>query len=492
MMAIKGLSPAICVTLNRPRRCPALAQRLLPTLLGANVITKFLPILMMVGLWSGCGGDKGGPTVSNQEITKAPDGTLLEVKTTEWDNGNIKEEFQYFRDGGAIVKHGWQKEYDENGELIDVDSYLNGLCYEDCEWSKKYDAYLFDSLRQTADGGFIIAGSDCTVDDDCNDLLLLKFDVGGNEEWKRSFTNYGDGQSIEETTDGGFIVVGNDNDVGAWLLKTDAQGIEEWKQANFDMPEEIDQNRDIILESVVQAIDGGFIATGHKQIERNRSSDETDDGFDPISNSLGLFLFKADQKGNEVWRKNMGEGYGRSIVQTTDGGFIVCGESWNWHGGGFKLLVWLLKIDDEGNEIWSKAYGDGVPFSVQETVDRGFITTGSSSGGILLLKVDEQGNEVWKRNFVGVDNRLMDIGASVKQAVDGGFIIVGSVRVSDMLMLKTDGNGAEEWRKYWGEGSGWLTDVEETVNGGFAVIGYNDDEEKAVFMKTDSTGELHQ
>ena len=98
-------------------------------------MTKLLLILTMIGLWSGCGGDKGRPTASNQEIIKAPDGTPLEVKTTEWDNGNIKEEFQYFRDGGAIVKHGWQKEYDENGELIDVDSYLNGLCYEDCEWS---------------------------------------------------------------------------------------------------------------------------------------------------------------------------------------------------------------------------------------------------------------------------------------------------------------------------------------------------------------------
>jgi hypothetical protein len=268
--------------------------------------------------------------------------------------------------------------------LIDEDSYLNGLCYEDCSWSKKYDAYLFDSLRKTADGGFIIAGGDCTVGDGCNDLLLLKSDVGGNEEWRRSFSNYGDGQSIEETADGGFIVVGYDYDVGAWLLKTDAEGIAEWTQTNFDAPEERDLHRDIVLESVVQAIDGGFIATGHKWIERNRSSDQTD-GFAPISNSLGLFLFKADQKGNEVWRKNMGDGLGRSVIQTTDGGFIVCGDSLSWHLGQLKSLVWLLKADDEGNEIWSKTYGGGVPFSVQETVDGGFIVTGM--GGILLLKI---------------------------------------------------------------------------------------------------------
>jgi hypothetical protein len=79
---------------------------------------RLLGILMMVGLWSGCGGDKEGPTASNQEITTAPDGTPLEVKTIEWDNGNIKKEFQCYRDGGAVIRHGYYKEYDEVGTLL--------------------------------------------------------------------------------------------------------------------------------------------------------------------------------------------------------------------------------------------------------------------------------------------------------------------------------------------------------------------------------------
>ena len=56
---------------------------------------------MVVGVLSGCGGDSDSPT--------GPQGQTLEVNTEEWDNGNIKVEFQYYRDGGSVVKHGFYK-----------------------------------------------------------------------------------------------------------------------------------------------------------------------------------------------------------------------------------------------------------------------------------------------------------------------------------------------------------------------------------------------
>ena len=54
---------------------------------------------------------------SVDENTEGPQGQTLEVETERWDNGNIKVEFQYYRDGGSVIKYGFYKEYDEDGTL---------------------------------------------------------------------------------------------------------------------------------------------------------------------------------------------------------------------------------------------------------------------------------------------------------------------------------------------------------------------------------------
>ena len=122
-------------------------------------MTKLLLILMVVGLWSGCG--KDSPT--------GPEGQTLEVETEKWDNGNIKVEFQYYRDGGSVVNHGFYKDYDETGNLIDEDTYREGLCVESCEWRKTFGDGEGRSVQQTVDGGFIVTGWDGE-----EEVLLLK------------------------------------------------------------------------------------------------------------------------------------------------------------------------------------------------------------------------------------------------------------------------------------------------------------------------------
>jgi hypothetical protein len=77
---------------------------------------RLLGLLMMVGFWSGCGDDT--PT--------GPQGQTLEVETEKWDNGNIKVEFQYYRDGGSVVKHGFYKEYGEDGTIFVDGTYFEG------------------------------------------------------------------------------------------------------------------------------------------------------------------------------------------------------------------------------------------------------------------------------------------------------------------------------------------------------------------------------
>ena len=92
---------------------------------------RMFGLVMMMGLvvsvvrFTGCGGDSDSPT-GPSEITKGPQGQTLEVETEKWDNGNIKVEFQFYRDGGSVVKHGWYKGYDEDGTLRVDGTYFEG------------------------------------------------------------------------------------------------------------------------------------------------------------------------------------------------------------------------------------------------------------------------------------------------------------------------------------------------------------------------------
>ena len=85
---------------------------------------RMIGFLMMVGLmvsvvgFGGCGGDSDSPT--------GPQGQTLEVETEKWDNGNIKVEFQYYRDGGSVIKHGFYKEYSEPGQITLESNYKGG------------------------------------------------------------------------------------------------------------------------------------------------------------------------------------------------------------------------------------------------------------------------------------------------------------------------------------------------------------------------------
>ena len=134
---------------------------------------------------------------------------------------------------------------------------------------------------------------------------------------------------------------------------------------------------------------------------------------------------------NEVieWRKTLGEGWGNSVQQTVDGGFIIAGE---YFDGSF--ITFLLKTDGSGNEQWRRAFGEGWGRSVQQTVDGGFVVTGHSrDSSVSLLKTDGSGNEQWRKTF-GVGRSY-----SVQQTVDGGFIVTGFDDNDDVVfLLKTD------------------------------------------------------
>jgi PKD repeat protein/putative intracellular protease/amidase len=209
-----------------------------------------------------------------------------------------------------------------------------------------------------------------------------------------------------------------------------------------------------------------------------------------------------------AWTKTFGlngfEG-GRSLCETVDGGFLICG--YTYSSGAGHSDAYLIKTDSEGNEEWSQTYGgEGWEYghSADQTGDGGYIMTGYTTsygaGGrdVYLVKTDAQGNQQWFKTFGGGD---MDVGKSVRETSDGGYIICGyttsfGVRNQDVYAIKTDAHGDIVWTKsVSGNFSEFAHSIIETDEGGFLLTGssittmadaYGDRD--LYLLKLDSTG----
>lgn len=341
------------------------------------------------------------------------------------------------------------------------------------EWEKTYGGTAHDygySVEQTADGGYIVTGYTWSSDGDGWDVYLIKTDVRGNEEWSKTFggSDTDVGYSVQQTIDNGHIISGYTWSFGAgkrdvYLVKTDDRGNEEWSKT-------FGGNKTDVGYSVKETIDGGYIVSGYT-----------------LSFGAGwydVYLIKTDVSGNEVWTKTFGGSsldVGESVQQTSDGGYIIAG----WTGEGLHD-VYLLKTDASGNEEWVKTFGGSYAekgHSVIKTSNGGYIIAGYTysfglgESDVYLIKTDSNGNKEWSKTFGGSDD---DVGYSVEQTADGGYIIAGYTHAtgsgdSDVYLIKTNSLGNREWSKTFG-GSDYDIgySVQQTSDGAFIITGYTE------------------
>jgi hypothetical protein len=344
-------------------------------------------------------------------------------------------------------------------------------------WEQTYGGEQPDEgqdVIQALDGTFAVAGFTFSSSAGSADLYLLNMDVNGNLLWSQTFggTLYDRGNALQQTWDGGYIIAGETKSMGAgeedfYLVKTDQLGGEVWQQA-FGSTEE-----DIAYD-VKQTTDGGYIMVGTTYANWGNGSD--------------VYLVKVDAAGFEQWSQTIGgeddeEGVG--VCQTPDDGFIVAGYSSTSQPYG----VYLFKTDALGNLQWSQGYGGGISGTCQSvdlTQNGGYVVVGSSqpmgatNEDIFLIKTDSDGDSLWTRTYGGIFD---DIGYDVQQTVNGGFIITGSSipdsgsNDEDLYILYTDEDGNPQWDMRFGVGEGYHSfgyGVQQTMDGGYIVTGKTD------------------
>jgi hypothetical protein len=321
-------------------------------------------------------------------------------------------------DGGYAIAStsdfGTGNDADQRLWLVKTDSVGNA------EWNETYgdQRVTASSIIQTNDGGFIILGN--LLIGGYGNAWLVKTDPSGNMQWNENYTELGWATAFDfvQTSDGGYVIAGDIQYYQAWLMKTDADGAQQWSRSLGGY--------NSALYSVIQTSDGGYAATGNIQ--------------DPSSGKIDAYIVKTDSEGNIIWSnefsRTTGNDYGRAIIQTSDGGYAIAGETNHWGNADF----WLIKTNASGSLLWDKTFGgagwDGAS-SIVQTSDGGYLLAGQTSSfgvgaeNLWLVRTDADGNIMWNQTYGGAGDTVPDdidspgLGHPLIQTDDQGYALVG-------------------------------------------------------------------
>jgi hypothetical protein len=307
------------------------------------------------------------------------------------------------------------------------------------EWQRTYGGAGDDtaqSVHQTPDGGYIVAGYTASFGDPDYDMWVLKLDSNGGIVWEYAYgaDNQELASFVEQTSDGGYILGGRTNSIAGsapdfWALKLDSSGVAMW-----DRTYSLDGDRRI--EAIHQTSDNGYILAGSTS-----------------SGALSVaWVIKTDANGNIVWERTYDPGLGADVEEiqvTSDGGYVLIAEAFTADGD---QDFWVLKLKSNGDIDWERTYGgngeeDAQP--IRQTSDGGYIMAGATgsfgAGGddVWVVKLNQNGDITWERTYGGAGD---DEAISIDETSDGGYIVAGETTsfgagLTDMWVLRIDSSG---------------------------------------------------
>jgi len=296
------------------------------------------------------------------------------------------------------------------------------------------------SLIQTSDSGYAIAGFTTSFGAGEADVYVVKLDAHGNLQWTKTIggRDFDVGNSLIQTSDGGYAIAGSTKSFGAgdedvYVVKLDANGNLQWTKT-------IGGKHADGGNSLIQTSDGGYAIAGSTQSFGAGNGD--------------VYVVKLDAHGNLQWTKTIGgpaSETGFSLIQTSDGGYVIAGFTTSFGAGDED--VYVVKLDAHGNLQWTKTIGgkkEDVGFSLIQTSDGGYaIAGGTSSFGagkwdVYVVKLNADSNLQWTKT-IGAKNEIFTI-SSLIQTSDGGYAIASYTNSFgagdwDVYVVKLDKNG---------------------------------------------------
>ncbi|MBI4284933.1 MAG: S8 family serine peptidase [Chloroflexi bacterium] len=343
-----------------------------------------------------------------------PDITSTWSKTFGDTAADISSSVRPTADGGYIITGYTYGSGNPDVWLVKTDASGNKA------WDKTFGSTASDygrAVLQTADGGYVVAGYTYSYGAGKADVWLIKTDINGNKLWDKTFGGAGSdyGLAVCAAPGGGYVVAGYTDSSGSggtdiWLIKTDASGNKVWDKT-------FGSARNDYGYAVSPTLDGGYIIAG---------------AGDSSQGDGDAWLVKTDATGNKLWERTLGgvdDQVALSVYPASDGGYVLAGYTDSYSG--IEYDAWLVKTDAAGTKLWERGYGGPLVDygrSVVQTPDGGYAIAGETASygagdyDAWLIRTDGNGNERWHETFGGSKN---ESGYSIDKTADGGFVMAG-------------------------------------------------------------------
>ncbi len=368
-------------------------------------------------------------------------------------------------------------------------------CRQSVNFQKIFGGWARDipsAIYQTTDCGYIVAGTTSSYGAGAEDGFLAKLDTEGKLQW---FKTYGDLklnrlEDVVVLSDGymaiGETILGNHIWSSVYLVRTDLSGNllwSKWFNNNVDYPN--------LGRYIIEAADGNIVIA-----IRSRSTG---------LNNTGQSLVKLDRStGNILWKTIVDNDFreeSRTVRQTSDGGYIVCGESWASGSAGLWDAT-LIKFNSAGVRQWFRFTGGTQSEITGDMViadDGGFVVAGytfswgAGKSDMYVYKTDAGGNLLWSKTFGGPED---ETGEHIAKSCDGGYYVIGKTLSFgaggyDTYIVKIDDAGNYLWSKtIGGEFDDVGTDISATGDCGVAItistLSFGEGQDDVHVIKTDS------
>ncbi|MCY1663120.1 T9SS type A sorting domain-containing protein [Chryseobacterium sp. SL1] len=345
-------------------------------------------------------------------------------------------------------------------------------------WEKYFSGKNHDFLSATVntqEGGFLLAGTSYSgkgldKKDDSkggSDFWLIRINEFGDELWQKTIGSTADeeARAVIQTTDFGFFIAGNvqnsskgygSKDVLVVRLDKNGKELSQLVLGGKGLDE---------VEKMIPTKDGGALLGIYSRSAALAGSGKTEAGssktinYQPkTSNNFGegdYWIVKLSKDGKVEWEKNFG-GKGDDHVRTlalTSTGYLIGGESRSERSGNKSVGIeegtdlWLISIDERGEEIWQKSYSFknrdvlmGMSVIAGKQEDGGGKSKGILLGGYTqaegrienddetfwMLYLDQNGNEQWRKHVKGESRKKEERLSDIKLNRDGSIVLAGT------------------------------------------------------------------
>ena len=348
-------------------------------------------------------------------------------------------------------------------------------------WTRTFGGSSADgvqAIQQTRDGGFILAGYTFSFGHGYANGYLVRTDEAGNLLWSHAYGGPGWEylHTVAETADGGFVAAGYTTSTGAggrdmYLLRVDAQGNRLWERtfggAGID-----------VAQGLAVDAQGNLVLAGYT----NSSG----------AGEMDVYLVKTDAEGNVLWSQTRGgeeADAAMDVLVDSQGNYLVAGATGSFEAENRDIYV--IKLSPEGSIFWEELYGKRGDYlsydwanSIIETSDGGYLVAGNSNAlqgastgelmNMYLVRIDALGNLLWEE-FAG-RGQFYDYGNAVLELPGGDFLVAGTSKTrsnnNEIYVARINAEGAAQDGSTFGDfGSEWGSAIVLTPNGEVVLAG---------------------